>query len=90
MAGKAAWDAVPFVEKVAIWHRAAGLFSGAWRYKIMAATMLGQGKNAWQAEIDAGAEVRQGKTALWLMYSYPTFSGLARRSYQSCINSSRL
>lgn len=25
----------------------------------MAATMLGQGKNAWQAEIDAAAEVRQ-------------------------------
>lgn len=24
----------------------------------MAATMLGQGKNAWQAEIDAAAEVR--------------------------------
>lgn len=28
------------------------------RYKLMAATMLGQGKNAWQAEIDAAAEVR--------------------------------
>lgn len=27
------------------------------RYKMMAATMLGQGKNAWQAEIDAAAEL---------------------------------
>ena len=27
-------------------------------YKLLAATILGQGKNAWQAEIDAAAEVR--------------------------------
>ena len=32
--------------------------SGKYRYKLLAATMLGQGKNAWQAEIDAAAEVR--------------------------------
>lgn len=56
LAAKEAWDAVPFGQKTAIWHRAAAMFSGSWRYKIMAATMLGQGKNAWQAEIDAGAE----------------------------------
>lgn len=31
--------------------------SGKYRYDIMAATMLGQGKNAWQAEIDAAAEL---------------------------------
>ena len=31
--------------------------SGKYRYKLLAATMLGQGKNAWQAEIDAAAEV---------------------------------
>lgn len=29
----------------------------SYRYKLMAATMLGQGKNAWQAEIDAAAEL---------------------------------
>lgn len=29
----------------------------AFRYKMMAATMLGQGKNIWQAEIDAAAEL---------------------------------
>ena len=31
--------------------------SGKYRYDLMAATMLGQGKNAWQAEIDAAAEL---------------------------------
>lgn len=38
--------------------QAADLISGKYRAKICAATMLGQGKNAWQAEIDAAAEVR--------------------------------
>jgi 1-pyrroline-5-carboxylate dehydrogenase len=29
--------------------KAADLIAGKYRYEIMAATMLGQGKNAWQA-----------------------------------------
>jgi 1-pyrroline-5-carboxylate dehydrogenase len=33
------------------------LVAGKYRYEIMAATMLGQGKNAWQAEIDSAAEL---------------------------------
>jgi 1-pyrroline-5-carboxylate dehydrogenase len=33
------------------------LIAGKYRYEIMAATMLGQGKNAWQAEIDSAAEL---------------------------------
>jgi 1-pyrroline-5-carboxylate dehydrogenase len=33
------------------------LYLIVFRYKLMAATMLGQGKNAWQAEIDAAAEL---------------------------------
>lgn len=33
------------------------MVSGKYRYKLMAATMLGQGKNVWQAEIDAAAEL---------------------------------
>lgn len=37
--------------------QAADLISGKYRAKICAATMLGQGKNIWQAEIDAAAEV---------------------------------
>ncbi|KAH9455946.1 hypothetical protein Pst134EA_011194 [Puccinia striiformis f. sp. tritici] len=55
---KAQWEALPFNDRSAIFLKAADLLaSPRWRYKIMAATMLGQGKNAWQAEIDAAAEM---------------------------------
>ena len=37
--------------------QAADLLAGEMRYEVLAATMLGQGKTAWQAEIDAAAEV---------------------------------
>jgi 1-pyrroline-5-carboxylate dehydrogenase len=40
-----------------VFLKAADLISGKYRYEIMAATMLGQGKNAWQAEIDSAAEL---------------------------------
>jgi len=58
LAAKAEWESIPWNDKAAIFLKAADLVSGKYRYKIMAATMLGQGKNAWQAEIDAAAEVR--------------------------------
>ena len=48
---------MPFADKAAIFLKAAALISGKYRYKIMAATILGQGKNVWQAEIDAAAEL---------------------------------
>ena len=48
---------MPFADKAAIFLKAADLISGKYRFKIMAATILGQGKNAWQAEIDAAAEL---------------------------------
>lgn len=54
---KARWEAMPFHERAAIFLKAADLLSGPYRYKLMAATILGQGKNAWQAEIDAAAEL---------------------------------
>ena len=57
MAAKASWEALPRADRAAIFLKAADLVSGKYRYKLMAATMLGQGKNAWQAEIDAAAEV---------------------------------
>jgi 1-pyrroline-5-carboxylate dehydrogenase len=44
-------------DRAAIFLKAADLIAGKYRYEIMAATMLGQAKNAWQAEIDAAAEV---------------------------------
>lgn len=51
-----AWESMPFVERAAIFLRAAELLAGPWRQKINAATMLGQSKTAHQAEIDAAAE----------------------------------
>lgn len=48
---------MPFADRAAVFLKAADLISGKYRYEIMAATMVGQGKNAWQAEIDAAAEI---------------------------------
>lgn len=48
---------MPFADRAAIFLKAADLISTKYRYDIMAATMIGQGKNAWQAEIDAAAEL---------------------------------
>ena len=54
---KAAWQELPFAERAAVFLKAADLISTKYRYDIMAATMVGQGKNAWQAEIDSAAEL---------------------------------
>lgn len=57
LAAKPAWESLPFADRAAVFLKAADLVSTKYRYEIMAATMLGQGKNAWQAEIDAAAEL---------------------------------
>ncbi|EXJ77407.1 delta-1-pyrroline-5-carboxylate dehydrogenase, mitochondrial [Capronia epimyces CBS 606.96] len=57
LAAKPAWESLPFADRTAIFLKAADLISTKYRYEIMAATILGQGKNAWQAEIDAAAEL---------------------------------
>jgi len=44
--------------RAAIFLKAADLIAGKYRADICASVMLGQGKNVWQAEIDAAAEVR--------------------------------
>lgn len=54
---KKSWEDVPFVDKAAIFQRAAELVTTKYRHDLIAATMLGQGKNIWQAEIDAAAEL---------------------------------
>jgi len=54
---KAEWEAMPWNDRAAIFLKAADLVSGKYRYQLLAATILGQGKNAWQAEIDAAAEL---------------------------------
>ncbi|KAI0758081.1 delta-1-pyrroline-5-carboxylate dehydrogenase [Fomes fomentarius] len=57
LAAKKDWEALPWNDRAAIFLKAADLVSGKYRYKLLAATILGQGKNAWQAEIDAAAEL---------------------------------
>ena len=57
IAAKDGWAAMPFDERAAVFLRAADLLSGPWREKIAAATMLGQSKTAYQAEIDAPCEL---------------------------------
>ena len=57
IAAKPGWEATPFDERAAIFLRAADLLAGPWREKLCAATMLGQSKTAYQAEIDAACEL---------------------------------
>ncbi|CAG8477640.1 4243_t:CDS:10 [Ambispora gerdemannii] len=57
LTAKVNWEALPFNDRATIFLKAADLLSVKYRYKLLAATMLGQGKNAWQAEIDAAAEL---------------------------------
>ena len=57
LAAKSEWESTPFEDRAAVFLKAADLIGGKYRYELMAATMLGQGKNAWQAEIDAAAEL---------------------------------
>jgi 1-pyrroline-5-carboxylate dehydrogenase len=47
---------MPFESRSAIFLKAADLLANKYRYEILAATMLGQGKTVWQAEIDSAAE----------------------------------
>jgi 1-pyrroline-5-carboxylate dehydrogenase len=50
------WAAFSWVERVSISLKIAELIAKKYRYVMNAATMLGQGKNAYQAEIDAACE----------------------------------
>jgi 1-pyrroline-5-carboxylate dehydrogenase len=51
------WRAMPFDERCAILLKAAELLAGPWRQRLNAATVLGQSKTAFQAEIDAACEL---------------------------------
>jgi 1-pyrroline-5-carboxylate dehydrogenase len=52
-----AWRALSFDDRAAILLKAADLLSGPWRARLVAATMLGQSKTCYQAEIDAACEL---------------------------------
>jgi 1-pyrroline-5-carboxylate dehydrogenase len=54
---KRQWESLSWVERASINLRIAELISRTYRDRILAATMLGQGKNVYQAEIDAACEV---------------------------------
>jgi 1-pyrroline-5-carboxylate dehydrogenase len=58
-AGKAwpEWSRMPWEQRAAVFLRAAELLAGPWRDTLNAATMLGQSKNAYQAEIDSACEL---------------------------------
>ncbi|HEX3714606.1 MAG TPA: L-glutamate gamma-semialdehyde dehydrogenase [Trebonia sp.] len=51
------WRALPFDERAAVFLRAADLLAGPWRATLNAATVLGQSKSPFQAEIDAACEL---------------------------------
>jgi len=51
------WAALDYDDRAAILLRAAELLSGPWRARLNAATMLGQSKTPYQAEIDSACEL---------------------------------
>jgi len=56
MTVKPIWEDFPWEERASIAIKAAELISKKYRFLLNAATMLGQSKNAYQAEIDAACE----------------------------------
>jgi 1-pyrroline-5-carboxylate dehydrogenase len=52
-----AWRSLSFSDRAAVFLRAADLLAGPWRSTVNAATVLGQSKSVYQAEIDAACEL---------------------------------
>lgn len=57
LGAKEAWESLAWEHRASVFLKAADLVAGPYREKINAATMLGQSKNAYQAEIDAACEL---------------------------------
>ena len=57
LAAKEKWANLSWEHRASIFLRAAELIAGPYRAKLNAATMLGQSKNAFQAEIDSACEI---------------------------------
>ena len=51
------WRALSYDDRAAVLLKAAELLAGPWRARINAATMLGQSKTCYQAEIDSACEL---------------------------------
>ena len=56
MKAKKQWENTSWIERCSIMMKAAELIAKKYRYVMNAATMLGQGKNPYQAEIDSACE----------------------------------
>ncbi|MCB9013040.1 MAG: L-glutamate gamma-semialdehyde dehydrogenase [Bacteroidales bacterium] len=54
---KKAWAELPWENRASVFLRAASLLAGKYRSRINAATMVGQSKNPFQAEIDSACEL---------------------------------
>jgi 1-pyrroline-5-carboxylate dehydrogenase len=57
LAAKDLWANLSWENRASIFLKAAELLAGPYRYEMNAATMLGQSKNAYQAEIDSACEL---------------------------------
>lgn len=57
MNAKEKWQSMSWEHRASIFMKAASLLSTKYRYKINAATMIGQSKNPFQAEIDSACEL---------------------------------
>ena len=57
LAAKSLWENLSWENRASIFLKAADLLAGPYRYEMNAATMLGQSKNAFQAEIDSACEL---------------------------------
>ncbi|HRI79455.1 MAG TPA: L-glutamate gamma-semialdehyde dehydrogenase [Cyclobacteriaceae bacterium] len=57
LGAKEMWANLDWEQRASIFLKAADLLAGPYRYKMNAATMLGQSKNAYQAEIDSACEL---------------------------------
>ncbi|PJJ47722.1 L-glutamate gamma-semialdehyde dehydrogenase [Hymenobacter chitinivorans] len=57
LAARTQWAELPWEHRASIFLKAAELLAGPYRARLNAATMLGQSKNAFQAEIDAACEL---------------------------------
>ena len=56
LAARTKWADTPWEQRAAVFMKAAELIATKYRYHLNAATMLGQSKNAYQAEIDSACE----------------------------------
>ncbi len=57
LAAKTEWAELPWEQRLSIFLKAAELIAGPYRAELNAATMLGQSKSVYQAEIDSACEI---------------------------------